>query len=68
MYLIVFQLESGSQALKLKINRKLKKIGAKMIQRSVWTHENAQKLVEIASFIKARGGKAMVLEADVIYE
>ena len=68
MYLIIFQLEGSSKALKLKINRKLKKIGAKMIQKSVWTHESAQKLIEIASFIKARGGKAMVLEANVIYE
>ena len=68
MYLIIFQLESDSSALKLKINRKLNKIGAKMIQKSVWTHESVQKLIEIASFIRARGGKAMVLEANVIYE
>jgi hypothetical protein len=68
MYLIIFQLESGSKVLKLKINRKLKKIGAKIIQKSVWAHESAQKLIEIASFIRARGGKAMVLEANVIYE
>ena len=68
MYLIIFQLEGSSKVLKLKINRKLKKIGAKMIQKSVWAHESAQKLIEIASFIKARGGKAMVLEANVIYE
>jgi len=68
MYLIIFQLGSDSSALKLKINRKLNKIGARMIQKSVWAHESAQKLIEIASFIRARGGKAMVLEANVIYE
>jgi hypothetical protein len=68
MYLIIFQLGSDSSALKLKINRKLNKIGARMIQKSVWTHESAQKLIEIASFIRARGGKAMVLEANVVYE
>jgi hypothetical protein len=68
MYLIIFQLGSDFLALKLKINRKLNKIGAKIIQKSVWTHESAQKLIEIASFIRARGGKAMVLEANVIYE
>jgi hypothetical protein len=68
MYLIIFQLGGDSSTLKLKINRKLKKTGARMIQKSVWNHENAQKLIEVASFIKARGGKAMVLEANVIYE
>ena len=68
MYLLIFQLGSDSPALKLKINRTLSKIGAKMIQKSVWTHESVQKLIEIASFIKARGGKAVVLEANVIYE
>ncbi len=68
MYLIVFQLSGGSSTLKLKINRMLNKIGAKMVQKSVWMHENSGKLVEIASFIKARGGKAFVLEANVIYE
>jgi hypothetical protein len=68
MYLIIFQLESDSSALKLKINRMLNKINAKMVQKSVWTHESAQKLIEIASFIRARGGKAMVLEANTIYE
>jgi hypothetical protein len=68
MYLIIFQLGSDSSALKLKINRKLNKIGARMIQKSVWAHESAQKLIEIASFIRSRGGKAMVLEANVIYE
>jgi hypothetical protein len=68
MYLIIFQLGSGSSALKLKINRMLNKVNAKMIQKSVWTHESAQKLIEIASFIRARGEKAMVLEANVIYE
>jgi len=67
MYLIIFQLQSGSHSLKLKINRKLKKVGAKLIQRSVWVHESAQKLIEIASFIRARGGEAMVLEANVVY-
>jgi len=68
MYLIIFQLSSGSSTLKLKINRMLKKIGAKMIQKSVWAHESVQKLLGIASFIKARGGKATVFEADVVYE
>jgi len=67
MYLIIFQLQSGSHSLRLKINRKLKKVGAKLIQRSVWAHESAQKLIEIASFIRARGGEVMVLEANVIY-
>jgi hypothetical protein len=46
----------------------LTKIKAKMLQRSVWLHESAQKLVEIASFIKSRGGKAIVLEKNVVYE
>ena len=68
MYLLIFQLLSDSPTLKLKINRVLSKIGAKMIQKSVWTHESARKLIEVASFIKARGGKAVVLEANVIYE
>ena len=68
MYLIILRLPSDSSIIKLKINRMLNKIGAKMIQKSIWTHESAQKLIEIASFLKARGGKALVLEANIIYE
>lgn len=68
MYIIIFQLPKNSQSLKLKVNRMLTKIKARMLQRSVWFHENAQKLVEIASFIKSRGGKAIVLEKNVVYE
>jgi hypothetical protein len=68
MYLIIFQLGSDSSILKLKINRMLNKIGARMIQKSIWTHDSAQKLIEVASFIKSRGRKVMVLEANVIYE
>ena len=68
MYLIILRLPSDSSIIKLKINRMLNKIGAKMIQKSIWTHESAQKLIEIASFLKARGGKALVLEENIIYE
>jgi len=68
MYLIIFQLPKNSQSLKLRVNRMLTRIKARMLQRSVWLHENAQKLVEIASFIKSRGGKAIVLEKNVVYE
>lgn len=68
MYLIIFKLPSGNQVLKLKVNRFLRKIDAKMILKGVWRHEDVSKLINLASLIKSMGGKALVLEENIIYK
>ena len=68
MYLIIFELKTRDPLLKLKINRMLKKVGARKLQRGVWEHRNASNLIEIASFIKNFGGKARVFEENTVYE
>jgi len=68
MYLLIFELKQKDPTLKLKINRFLKKIGARMVLRGVWKHKSASELINLASFIKNRGGKAVVLEENVVYE
>jgi len=67
MYLIIFQLQKNDQLIKLKINRYLKRIRANMIIKGVWRHENASLLINLASWIKNRGGKAYVIEENIIY-
>jgi len=68
MYVLIFKLPTGNGLLRLKINRLLSKIKAKKFQNSVWFSDNLSKLIEIASFIRNRGGKAIILEKKALFE
>ena len=67
-YLLAFDIPSSLPYFKLLINRRLRRGGARLIQKSLWEHENLSFLVKIALLIKNVGGKARVMEEKLIFE
>lgn len=66
-FLIAFDIPTKEYLFRKKINQILRKIGARMIQKSLWESENLNKLVNIAILIKNVGGTVYVFEAKVIF-
>lgn len=67
LYLIIFDIPKDHSILRVKVNRLLKEIDAKMIQNSVWRSENLKELTKIAIWIRNSGGSATILEEKIIY-
>jgi|FaiFalDrversion3_1042247.scaffolds.fasta_scaffold11438_2 CRISPR/Cas system-associated endoribonuclease Cas2 len=67
-YLIFYDIPSEEVYFKKKINKMLRKINAKIIQRSIWKSENLTELIKIATLIKNIGGKAKIVEEKVVFE
>jgi len=53
---------------KIWVYRKLKRINAKMVQRSLWKSSNLNALINLATLIKEDGGKARIMEEKLIFE
>lgn len=68
MFILAFDIPSKNPYFKLIVNRRLKKLGAKMVQRSLWQHEDLNELISIAILIKNAGGKARIMEERLIFE
>lgn len=66
-FVIVFDIPRWQATEKVRINRRLHKIGAERIQDSLWRHENLNELIEIAIRIRGIGGKAGILEEKFIF-
>jgi hypothetical protein len=66
-FIIIFDIPLNFHALKLRINRRLKTMNAKMIQRSVWGHNSLKELVAIAEEINKKGGNAFVLKKNILF-
>lgn len=64
-YIIIFDIDKTNNALRLKVNRYLRKIHAKMLQQSVWEYPELSELKEIANWIKS-SGNATILKKKVI--
>jgi hypothetical protein len=61
-YCIFFDIPTKNYVLRARVNRALKSINAKMIQRSIWKHDNLDQLIKIAQLINQHGGKAELIE------
>ncbi|MCD6403167.1 MAG: hypothetical protein J7K98_02465 [Candidatus Aenigmarchaeota archaeon] len=67
-YILAFDIPTDLKVFKLQINRRLKRIHATMIQRSLWKHNDLNELIRIASLIKNVGGKALIMEEKLVFE
>jgi len=65
-FIIIFDVPLGKRTLARKIQRKLNKINAEVMQQSVWKSKDLPRLLEIASLIKQEGGQATILKEDVV--
>jgi len=57
-FILVFDIPRNEPLVELRINRELKRIGAKKLQFSVWQSDKLEKLVETALLIRSSGGQA----------
>ncbi|MEA1905058.1 MAG: hypothetical protein U9M97_04170 [Candidatus Hadarchaeota archaeon] len=65
-YLILFDIKELDNATRLRVNRKLRKLSALMLQQSVWESNNVDELRELVESIRLSGGKALILEKRVV--
>jgi len=66
-YILAYDIPTNERYFKKRINLLLKRIGARMIQRSLWASNDLEELIRIASLIKEIGGKARVLEEKFVF-
>jgi len=65
-FAIIFDIPLDKPILKLKVNRALKAIHAKMVQRSIWKSEDFEDLEVILDLIRRHGGKANIIKWEVV--
>jgi hypothetical protein len=65
-YLIIFDIKELDNATRLKVNRYLRKLGAVMVQQSVWQLASLVDLRYLANLIKSSGGKAIILRKEIV--
>lgn len=65
-YLIVYDIRRLDNALRLRVSRRLRGLGASRLQHSVWELDRLADLLGLAALIRSAGGKAMILEKRVV--
>jgi CRISPR-associated endonuclease Cas2 len=66
-FLIAFDIPANERLFRKKINQILKKIGAKMVQKSLWESNDLPKLLRIAILIKNVGGTVYIYQSKVLF-
>jgi len=66
-FVIVFDIPVREKVEKVRINRELRRMGARRVQDSFWRHENLNQLVNLAIRIRSIGGKAEILEEKFLF-
>jgi len=61
-YLLVFDIKKEKPSLRVKVNRMLNRIKARLLQDSVWEFNDLKELKRIANFIRSEGGKALLFK------
>ena len=65
--ILLFDIPRGEKILNVKVNRKLKSIGAEKVQNSAWRSDNLKELTRATVWIRNAGGSASILEEKIIY-
>lgn len=66
-FVLIFDVPFGEGAAKRQTHRLLIRAGAKMLQQSVWKHDELGKLMNVATFVKKSGGDARILEERFVF-
>lgn len=66
-FALIFDIPLEEKSSAKQTQRMLTRIGARQIQRSVWSFDKLDSLIEIASFIKKSGGDARILEERFVF-
>ena len=66
-FILSFDIPREEKSFRVKVNRKLKSIGAEKIHHSLWASDDIKALTKIAILIRGVGGKASILEEKFIF-
>ncbi len=66
-YVLVYDIPQSEAVEKVRINRMLHRIGAKLMQQSLWTSDDIKNLVAIGIRIRKIGGRAQILEERILF-
>lgn len=66
-YLLIYDIRKFDNAMRLRVNRCLRKLGALKLQHSVWELNGLGHLRALASSIRSTGDKAIVVKKQVVY-
>lgn len=66
-FILIFDVPLEDRALARKIQRDLGKVGAKMVQQSVWKSKDLQELISMATLVTKAGGDARILEERFVF-
>lgn len=66
-FVLIFDIPLELQTLKRQVNRKLVRLGAEQVQRSVWKFNDLSQLTDIAIWIKSSGGDARILQEKFVF-
>jgi len=66
-YLIVYDIRRLDNRMRLRVNRRLRRLGALKLQHSVWELNGLADLQGLAASIKSAGGKVIILKKQVVY-
>jgi CRISPR/Cas system-associated endoribonuclease Cas2 len=61
-YLLIFDIKREKPSLRVKVNRMLNNIKARLLQDSVWEFDDLNELEKIAKEIRSEGGKALIFK------
>lgn len=66
-HILIFDIPRENKTLATRVFRSLKAIGAKLVQFSVWQHNDLNSLIAIAMMIKNHGGSARILREEFVF-
>ncbi len=66
-FVLLFDIPREEHKVEVKAWRDLHRMGARMIQHSVWKSDKLQNLIDVAIFIKKSGGMARILEERFVF-
>ena len=66
-FTLIFDIPLEEKSSAKQAQRMLTRIGAKQIQRSVWSFDELSAMTDVASFIKKSGGDARILEERFVF-
>lgn len=65
-YLIIYNIKKLDNATRLKVSRRLRKLGALRLQHSVWEFTGFSELRDLMELIKSTGGKVLILQKEIV--
>jgi len=66
-FILIFDIPREMKTLQRQVQRKLGRIGAEMVQFSVWKLEKLEELMDLAIWIRNSGGSARILEEKFLF-